>query len=256
MSPPGPPANAFLGRPLRTDAVVRLFCLPHAGAGASRYFRWASYLPAEIEVCPLLLPGREGRIREAPFSDLQSLVYALAKSLMPAVDRPFAFFGHSMGALVGFELARCLRRELDASPVHLFASGHRAPQLPDLDEPVHRLPDELLVERVRQMDAAADELFERHDLGTLILPALRADFTLCATYAYYQDAPLSCPISVFGGRADPRVAPGDLAAWSEQTTGELVVRLFAGGHLFVNDCELAVMEAIVADLVDTFQRSC
>jgi medium-chain acyl-[acyl-carrier-protein] hydrolase len=129
--------NPYLARPLDPRALVRIFCLPYAGAGASRYFRWNSYFPSNVQVCPILLPGREARLKDPPFSDMQTLVYALAEALLTALDRPYVVFGHSMGALIGFELAHCLRRERQCTPVHLFVSGHRAPHLPDAMDPMH-----------------------------------------------------------------------------------------------------------------------
>ena len=136
--------NPFLGRALNPAASLRIFCLPYAGAGSSRHFCWSAFFPPNVEICPILLPGRETRMKEPAFDELQTLVYTLAEALLEALDRPFALFGHSMGALVGFELARCLRREVNLLPFHFFASGCRAPHLPETDAPVHTLPHEEL----------------------------------------------------------------------------------------------------------------
>jgi medium-chain acyl-[acyl-carrier-protein] hydrolase len=243
-------ANPFLARPLDPHAVIRLFCLPYAGAGASRYFRWQSYFPSNIEVCPILLPGREARLNDSPFSDIQTLVDALAQALRPVVDRPYAVFGHSMGALIGFELTRCLWRETQCAPVHLFVSGHRAPHLHDSSSPMHHLPDLEFCERVRRLDGASPALLDHPEYRELMLPALRADFTLCGSYTFSQGPPLDCPISVFGGVDDHTVSHDALTAWEEHTSGRLIVRLFAGGHLFVNRCEREVAASVLRDLID------
>jgi surfactin synthase thioesterase subunit len=242
--------NPYLARPLDSHALVRIFCLPYAGAGASRYFRWNSYFPSDVEVCPILLPGREARLKDPPFSDMQTLVYALAEALLPALDRPYAVFGHSMGALIGFELARCLRREMQCTPVHLFVSGHRAPHLPDAMDPMHHLPDHEFCERVRRLDGAVPALLDHPEYRELMLPVLRADLTMCGSYTFSPEPPLDCPISAFGGVDDCTVGHDAMTAWEEHTSLRLMVRLFAGGHLFVNDCEQDVAAAVVRDLAD------
>jgi medium-chain acyl-[acyl-carrier-protein] hydrolase len=246
--------NPFLAKSLNQDSVLRIFCLPYAGAGSSRYFRWSSYFPADVEICPVLLPGREGRLREQPFNDLQSLVHTIADALAGAIDRPFALFGHSMGALISFELARCFRRELNVLPFHLFASGHRAPQLPDPDPHVHRLPDAQFCERVRRIGGATEAVLDHRELMALMLPMLRADFELCETYTYYPERPLECPISAFGGLDDATTPLEHLSAWEQQTDDSLVLRMFAGGHLFLNDCEADVVQSVLDDLNDTLVR--
>lgn len=246
--------NPFLAKTLNQDSVLRIFCLPYAGAGSSRYFRWSTHFPANVEICPVLLPGREGRLREPAFNDLQTLVHTVADALVGALDRPFALFGHSMGALISFELARCLRRELNVLPFHLFVSGSRAPQLPDPDPQVHALPDAQFCERVRQMDGAEDSIRDHDEYMALMLPMLRADFELCETYTYYPDDPLECPISAFGGLDDATTPLEDLSAWEQQTADSLVLRLFAGGHLFLNHCESDVAQSVLDHLDDTFVR--
>ena len=244
-------ATRFLSRPVNPDAAIRLFCLPYTGAGSARFFTWARYFPAEIDVCPVQLPGREERLADPPFAEMQRLVYAVAEGVIHALDRPFAIFGHSMGALVGFELARCLRRELGLSPLHLFASGSRAPHMPPADESVHELPDDELLGRVQLMDALTADLLARSEYSELLLPAIRADFTVCGTYAHYDEPPLDCPISALGGTDDPTVSIDHLGAWDTHTARWLLVRLFAGGHLYVNDCPAAIAEVVVHDLMQT-----
>jgi len=240
--------NPYLARPLDPHALLRVFCLPYAGAGASRYFRWNSYFPSGVEVCPILLPGREARLNDPPFSDMQALVYVLMEALLPTFDRPFAVFGHSMGALIGFELARCLRRERQRTPVHLFVSGHRAPHLPDASEPLHQLPDHEFCERVRRLDGAVPALLDHPEYRELMLPVLRADLTMCGSYTFSPEAPLDCPISAFGGVDDRTVEEDALTAWEEHTSLRFMLRLFAGGHLFVNNCEQVVAASVLRDL--------
>ena len=240
--------SPFLARATRKGAIVRVFCLPYAGAGASRYFHWAHYFPGQVEVCPILLPGREGRLLDEPFTDLQALVREVANALLPECDRPFSLFGHSMGALICFELSRHLRQSFDLVPLRLFVSGHRAPHLPDPEPHIHALSDRDLFKRARQMEGSSGEVFDHQEYMGLMLPTLRADLKLCETYRYLDEAPLRCPISVFGGLQDSTITEGDLVAWREHTSESCLVRFFAGGHLFLNDCGAIVAESIVADL--------
>jgi medium-chain acyl-[acyl-carrier-protein] hydrolase len=230
------------------NAQLRLFCLPYAGGGASRYFRWAASFPPEIEVCPVLLPGREGRISEDPFTCMDDLVPALLEALAPELQCPFAIFGHSMGALIGFELARRLRRELGSAPVRLFASGHRAPQLLMSGPIYHGLPADEFAAQIRQFQDAREDAVWNQEYMELMLPTLRADFKLCETYAYKPELPLECPIRAFGGFRDRRVREPDLAAWAAQTKGAFSLRMFSGGHLFLNECEPDIVRSIVGDL--------
>jgi medium-chain acyl-[acyl-carrier-protein] hydrolase len=238
----------FMAGGSNPNAQLRLFCLPYAGAGASRYFRWASCFPPEIDVCPVLLPGREGRIGEDPFTSMDDLLPALVEELAPELKRPFAIFGHSMGALIGFELARRFRRELGSAPVCLFVSGHRAPHLRMSGPIFHGLPADEFAAQIRQMQDAPDEAVWNREYMELMLPTMRADFRLCETYAYRAEAPLEYPILAFGGLRDSRVREPDLAAWAAHTIGAFSLRMFPGGHLFLNECESDVVRSIVGDL--------
>ncbi len=187
----------------RPGAEVRLFCFPHAGGGASLFHGWADRLPPAVEVCPVQLPGRETRFGEPPINRLGPLVGALAEALLPHLDRPFAFFGHSLGALIGFELARRLRRERGLEPVHLFASACAAPQRWGCVRPIHALPDAAFRKELRRLRGTAPAVLDNEELMEILLPALRADFALCETYAYGEDDPLSCPVTAVGGLRDP-----------------------------------------------------
>jgi len=136
----------------RPHARIRLFCFPYAGGGASIFRTWHERFPSEVEICPVQWPGREGRLAEAPIADLPVLVEKVAVALAPYLDIPYAFLWHSMGALVSFELTRYLRRtDRLALPVHLFVSGRRAPQIPDLDPPTSHLPKPAFIEELRRL---------------------------------------------------------------------------------------------------------
>jgi surfactin synthase thioesterase subunit len=224
------------------DAVegIRLFWFPHAGGGAApRAF------PA---ICPVRLPGREARIAEAPFERMEPLVAALADAIRPYLAQPFAFFGHSMGAAVAFELARLLRRRQQPLPKLLVASGARAPQFRRNYTPPPAPGDEQFLEELRRLQGIPNELIDDPALMRAVLPALRADAGLYRRYAYMEDAPLDCAVRAYGGAEDPNVRREHLEAWAEQTTASFAVRLFPGGHFYMQRSQAEFLAALAADL--------
>jgi medium-chain acyl-[acyl-carrier-protein] hydrolase len=217
----------------KSQLRLRLFCFPYAGGGASIFRRWSEKLPAEIEVCPIYLPGRENRLKEPLFTRLPPLVHTLAHALHPFMDIPFAFFGHSMGALIGFELARHLRRIHYPGPTHLFISAHRAPHLPDSSSPLHALPDPALIDVLTRLGGTPQAILQHTELMNVVLPILRADLTLCETYIYTPEPPLDCPIAVFGGEQDSMVSKQELQEWRKQTRSAFTLYMLPGDHFFL-----------------------
>ncbi|HKB40050.1 MAG TPA: alpha/beta fold hydrolase [Gemmataceae bacterium] len=196
---------------------IRLFCFPHAGGGASVFRSWTTELAPDINVYPVQLPGREGHWREPPVS---TLVPALSEALRPFLQPPYAFFGHSMGAFVAFELARQLRRENCQGPAALIVSAARAPQIPDPDPPVHMMPAQQLLENLKRLDGIPQELLDHPDLVAVLLPPMRADLAMCETYEYRDEPPFTCPIYVQCGEHDDKVPLERLTPWRVQTFGE------------------------------------
>jgi medium-chain acyl-[acyl-carrier-protein] hydrolase len=230
------------------QARLRLFCFPYSGGGASVFYPWARLLPPEVEVCAVQLPGREGRLMEPPISDMTVLVDRLYEALLPYFDRPFAFFGHSNGGLMVFELARRLRREGRAGPVHLYVGGRPAPQLPLDDEMIHALPHAEFLDTLRRFKGTPDEILQNEEIMQLISPTLRADFSLGETYAYREEPPLDIPISAYGGRTDDEVEEEQVAAWRAQTTGAFRLMMFPGDHFFLNGDQKAVLDELSREL--------
>lgn len=230
------------------NAKLRLFCFPYAGGGSLIYHSWRSMLPVPVDVCPVLLPGREGRLIEAPFTSSESLVKAMAQGLLPYLDKPFAFFGHSMGALLSYELASLLRRQYNLSPVRLLVSARSAPQVPNAWPPIHMLPDREFFDELHEMNGTRKDVMENDELMQLMLPALRADFQICETYAYAEEPPLACPISAFGGLRDPWVTRDMLDAWRSQTTASFTLRMFPGDHFFLNTAQSLLIRMLSQDL--------
>jgi medium-chain acyl-[acyl-carrier-protein] hydrolase len=235
-------------REVNPRARLRLFCFPYAGGGASAYRGWAAALPADVEVCPVQLPGRESRLREPAFSRPEPLIIALADALQAHLDLPFAFFGHSMGALLSFEIARELRRRGGSLPLHLFLSGRRAPQVPSREEDIHDLPEPEFVARLRELNGTPEEVLQHSELMRLLVPVLRADFAVNETYVYQPGEPLEMSISVFGGLADAEVTRDDLEGWREQTRGVFRLRMLPGDHFFLHGARDLLTESVARDL--------
>lgn len=231
------------------QARLRLFCFPYAAGSASIFRNWWSQMPPYVEVRAFQLPGRENRVREKPFTDMSLLVRELALALRPFVDKPFVFFGHSVGALICFELARYLRNHHLPGPKHLFISGCSAPQVPNPNPRMHHLPDAMLMDMLRQLQGTPASALQNIELMQLLLPTFRADLTLYETYSYVPEAPLECSISAFGGLEDPNMTSDTLAAWSQQTQKPFTMTMLPGGHFFLVGSRAALLQGIAQDLL-------
>lgn len=245
-----PSASRWLMRtPRPQGCAVRLFCFPHAGGGSITFRGWQKQFREPVEVAAVQPPGRENRLSERPLASLPELRAALADALAPWMETPFAFFGHSFGALVAFELARELRRRRLALPRVLFASGRHAPSHEPESAPLHALPDDELVEEVdRRYGGIPRAILEERELLMLLLPTLRADLTITEGYEYRPEPPLSCRICAFGGEQDTRIGEHELAAWERETAAGFRLRMFPGGHFFIHDSRERVIRAIEAEL--------
>lgn len=238
-----------------TGRRFRLFCFPFAGGGASFFRGWQAALGSEFEVIPALLPGRESRLNEPPEESFDALVENLTAALRGKLDGPFAFFGHSMGAVLAFEVARSLRESGGPLPGALFVSGARAPQFRLDHRPGPDPDDEALIEQLKLIHAGAGGLSEAAEALRPLLPALRADARAYRHYVYQPGKPLPCSIHAYGGTEDPQVTQDHLRAWQAQTSGPFSLRLFAGGHFFLRHQPMAFLQALLEDLA-TEQTVC
>jgi len=237
------------------QARLRLFCFPYAGGGASIYRQWPQALPKEVEICPITLPGREMRLREKSYTRLTPLVEALTEALEPSLDKPFAFFGHSMGGLIAFETARELRRQGYAEPLHLFISARPAPQISRADPPLSHLPDASFASELQRRYAGIPAaIFHDPELMALYLPILRADLELLETYSYSAEAPLDYPISTYGGMQDLMVTPDKITPWQKQTTREFNRALFPGNHFFLQSQQTQLLVTLARALTEILNR--
>ena len=232
-------------------ARTKLFCFAHAGGGAWVFAPWRAALSPGIAVCPIVLPGRESRLREPPCVRMEEFIAPLRDAIAACADRPFAFFGHSLGAVVAYEAARMLPPSKAPLLMRLFVSGRRAPQLPPGRPPLHRLGDAAFISALRGLGGTPDELLGDGAMLALFLPALRADFELNDTYEPLPGGRLTCPITAFAGRGDPETSRAEISGWRAVTTGAFGLREFGGGHFYLIDQQhelLAVIrEQLAAD---------
>jgi medium-chain acyl-[acyl-carrier-protein] hydrolase len=235
----------------KPTAPVRLLCLPFAGGAASAYRSWGDLFGPDVEVTAVQLPGREMRLREPRFDRVEPLVAAVADVLQASPDpRPYAVFGHSMGALIAFELVRELRRRGRPLPVALVASGRNAPHLPPRDPLMHPLPHDQFVERLRRFEGTPAAVLEHEELMEMLIPLLRDDFAVNEAYTHRPEAPLDLPLLAMGGTDDEEATPAGVGEWAGYTTGPFDLKIYPGGHFFLNqlagDVTRAVREAIRA----------
>lgn len=225
----------------KQQATLRLFCFPYAGGGATLFNTWPSALSDAVEVCAIQLPGRENRLHETPVTEWPVLLEQLTAELEVWLDKPFALFGHSMGALLAFAVAQHLRPRFE--PVHLFVSACPAPGMPQ-PPALHGLSDEDFVTAIQaRYQNIPESILQQPEMMALFLPSLRADFTLYGTYSA-DTTPLACPITVFGGLQDHLINREHLTAWRVQTTGRFALRMFPGAHFFLKTAQAPLLQTI------------
>lgn len=233
----------------RLRGELRLYCFPYAGGAPSAFYGWHQTFSPRIDVCAIQYPGRGLHLQRPPFTRLLPLVEAIVEeALAPHLSTPFAFFGHSMGAIISFEVARYLRRRGGPSPLHLFVSGRRAPQLPGRERQTYDLPEEEFTAELRRLNGTPQEVFEYPELMQLLMPMLRADFEANETYVYRPGPPLDCPITAFGGVEDSEASFEELGAWREQTSAEFSLEIHPGDHFFLNTARSQLARTIEGQL--------
>ncbi|QAU34549.1 thioesterase [Janthinobacterium sp. 17J80-10] len=252
MSPALPVDNQTAGRFLRPRAVaaprMRLFCFPYAGGSATVYHQWPTALPADIELVAVQYPGRATRMREAPCTSMATLLDDIESGIIGQLDRPYAMFGHSMGATVAHELSRRLIAAHRPAPRQLFLSGRSAPQLPSRRADIHALPEAEFIAAMRDFNGTPAEILDHRELMDMMLPIIRADFQVLETWPYAERDPIDIPVSVFGGIADPGVPIENLDAWASCTTGRFKRHMFPGDHFFLQQHYPAMLNIIVRAL--------
>lgn len=226
------------------SARVRLFCFPFAGGAASVFRTWGRQLGPEIDVCPVQLPGRERRIREPPFRKLCDVIEALYPALEADLERPFAFFGHSLGSVIAFELARRVAEEKGVEPVYFFPSARNAPPWPIREVPMHTMEQKEFRENLRRMGGTPPEVLEHEELMSLLEPLVRADLEVNETYRFLPKRQLTCPFTAFAGEHDQEASLDGVKAWREMSSGPFSIEIFPQGHFFLQEVEAEILATI------------
>jgi medium-chain acyl-[acyl-carrier-protein] hydrolase len=234
--------------PAGEQVELKMFCFPYAGGTALVFKKWRDFLPPTVQVIPVELPGRGARLQEQPFVSLPALIKELEVVIWPLLDKPFVFFGHSMGAIIAFELARSLRRRYGREPEALFVGGRRAPQVPNSEHITYNLPHDEFIEELIKLDGTPREVIEHAELMALMIPLLRADFQLVQTYEYLAEAPLQCPIIVYGGLADFETPSDKLLPWKEVTSSRSILRMLPGDHFFIRSSQTQLLSLLSREL--------
>lgn len=232
---------------------VRLVVLPHAGGSATYYHPFSKALHPEIEVLSVQYPGRQDRRHEAPVEDIGTLADQVVAALGDQPQEPLALFGHSMGALVGFEVARRLERN-GTPPVALFLSARRAPGTTRIEN-VHLRDDSGLLDEVKELSGTDPRVLQDPELLSLLLPAIRSDYRAVETYACSPGAAVGCPVSVLVGDSDPRVTTQDARAWLAHATGRFDLRVFSGGHFYLAEHKDAIADHVRGVLAPYLRRT-
>ena len=231
-------------------STIRLFCLPYAGGGAAVYRNWGQLAPDWLQICPIEFPGRGWRKAEPLATSLVSLAEAIAAALHPYAWAPYAIFGHSMGALLAYEVATRMDNSAKRQLCKLFVSGSRPPFVPPKRPPVSHLPNPEFIERLREMQGTPEEVLSHPELMELMLPVLRSDFAMCEQYCLQQPYRLHIPITVLAGEQDEDATETDMLPWSLLTRETFRSLRFAGTHFFVREQEAAIVQAISTELED------
>ncbi len=229
---------------------MRLFLFPYAGGGPAAFWKWSVKFPDHIETWIAHYPGRGSRYNEVPAKRLSLLVEGIYKSIHPLLDKPFAFFGHSLGGLVAFELTHFLRQKDLPQPTVLFISACDAPQLPDPRPPIHRLPNPEFVKALHELNGIPEEIATQLELMKILLPTLRADFEVAESYQYdSSERPLSCPIVAFGGSDDPHTSRERMESWASQTSSRFKSIYFPGDHFYLNSAKDEIVQSIISEMM-------
>lgn len=237
--------SRWLARPRRAhETTLRMFCVPHVGAGAAAFNPWVELLPPGVELCGIRLPGRESRLREPLVEDWREVIDALQPELTPLLDLPYVLLGHCSGSVLAYELARRLTAAGHPAPAMVVLSSTPGPSVRRIDEPLHLLPREELLERVEEFGGMAGQILDDPELMDMFERILRADYRVVERLEYSPGGPLDTPITVIGGRHDEFVSEESMAAWETETTREFSLHLLDAGHYILNEAG-----ALVADIV-------
>lgn len=233
-------------------AQLRMICLPFAGGGSNSFRSWIPILPQSIELIAIEIPGRGQRLNEPLRRRITNLVPDIADALKDELNIPFVMFGHSMGTLLGYELAHFLHDHQGAIVQHLFVSGRGAAHIASREKPIHQLSDDEFLQQIVNYNGTPKEVIEHAELMELMLPVLRADFEVCETYNYTENKPLNCPITAMGGLQDTGAPREDMEAWGQHTTADFNLRMLPGDHFYLLNQTYPVVQSMLRDINQHF----
>lgn len=234
---------------------LRMFCFSYAGGNGSTYLQWQTRIDPAIEIVAIQMPGRGARLREAPLTSMPELIEQLAARLQFPDRLPFVFFGHSLGGLVAYELARYCKLRWMRLPRALFISGCDAPRFRSTTRNLHELEGDALIDALAHYNGTPPELLAHRELMTLLEPAIRADFALAANYRYQPGPMLDMPVTVLSGRDDVELDLEHIDEWQRETNGRCKVQWFDGDHFFINSQQPAVLDFLNAELAAVLRDS-
>jgi len=242
--------NWFVCPQAKPGAEMRLFLFPYAGSSPATFWNWAAKFPDHIETWIAHYPGRGSRYNEAPAKKLSTLVNGIFQTIPSLLDKPFAFFGHSLGGLVAYELAHALHRNNLQQPTVLFISACGAPPLHHPQPLIHTLPDPEFLKALQELNGIPQEVVNQPELLEFFIPMLRADFEVAESYRYDPSKkPLACPIVAFSGSDDSRVSPEQMEGWASHTISENKSIYFSGDHFFLNAAKDEIVQSIIQEMM-------
>jgi medium-chain acyl-[acyl-carrier-protein] hydrolase len=237
-------SNWFIPFKYNKNSYIRLFCFHYGGGSASAYREWAKDIVDHVDLVAIQLPGRESRFSEPLLDNVLDIVNKLSLDFQDYLDKPYIFFGHSIGALIAFEFTRTLRKKGMPQPKHLIISGTKAPQVQLKRAPIHHLPDSELTEKIREYNGIPSYILEDKELMAIFLPIIRSDFCISEAYKYNSEEPLTCPITALGGLSDDTFDSRDLLKWQEQTSSSFEHELLPGDHFFIKSSYQEVINIV------------
>lgn len=233
----------------KTEDIIQLFCFPYAGASASIFKSWQSFLPKHIEVVGIQYPGHGNRISEKPYSSSIDIVNELLNNIFNAQTKPFALFGHSMGAMIAFDLAKRLVTSSEQKPIHLFISGLAPPQLRKTKSFIKNRTRNELINFIEQLGGTHSEILSHKELMDIILPALKSDFQIADNWFVEDTFDLSIPLTILGGDTDNEIPEDSLIYWSAYTTKKTTIKIYSGNHFFINSNKYQILNDIYTQLI-------
>lgn len=239
-------ADRWFYRPgIRQDVRGRLICFPYAGGSPTMYANWATRLPPGVELIAVRLPGRDMRFREPAVSDWPTLLASLQPALAPLLDMPFALFGHSLGASIAYELAARLDDQSKVRFAHLIVSGRHPPCSPQPRPPMHDLPRQAFLTRLRELNGIPPEILANEPLMQLLEPTLRADIKLAETWKPADEQSLRVAVTALAGASDDIAPPALVLGWKRHTTSTFTFHIFAGDHFFIHSAAMEIIDSLV-----------